>query len=49
MQEGKVTCYESKKYKEYEKNYVTHDLEITPTVHALKMWRHYFLGKKIEL
>ena len=35
--------------KEHEKNYATHDLELTSIVHALKMWRHYLMGRKIEL
>jgi hypothetical protein len=34
---------------EHEVNYVTHDLELATIVHALKMWRHYLLGKKFVL
>jgi hypothetical protein len=30
-------------------NYVTHDLELAVIIHALKMWRHYLVGKKFEL
>jgi hypothetical protein len=37
MQEGHVICYESRKLNENEINYVTHDLELAPIVHALKM------------
>jgi hypothetical protein len=48
-QNGHVICYESRKLKEHEKNYVTHDLELTAIVHALKMWRHYLMGRKFEL
>jgi len=44
MQEGHVICYKSRKLKENEKNYATHDLELATIVHALKMWRHYILG-----
>jgi hypothetical protein len=29
----------------HEINYVTHDLELASIVHALKMWRHYLLGR----
>jgi hypothetical protein len=47
MQEGSVIYYESQKLNEHEVNYVTHDLELAAIVHALKMWRHYLLGKKI--
>jgi hypothetical protein len=49
MQEGKVICYESRKLNEHEVNYVTHDLELAAIVHALKMWRHYLLGRKFVL
>ena len=35
--------------KEHEQNYATHDLELLAIVHALKMWRHYLMGKKFEL
>ena len=34
---------------EHESNYVTHDLELAAIVHALKMWRHYLLGRKFLL
>jgi hypothetical protein len=44
-----VVCYESRKLKEHERNYATHDLELATIVHALKMWRHYLMGKKFEL
>jgi len=27
---------------------VTHDLELTATVHALIMWRHYLVGIKFK-
>jgi len=48
-QEGHVVCYESRKLKDHERNYVVHDLELTAVVHALKMWRHYLLGRKFLL
>jgi hypothetical protein len=44
-----VLCYESRKLKERERNYATHDLELATIVHALKMWRHYLMGKKFKL
>ena len=37
MQHNHVTCYESRKMKEHEKNYATHDLDLAGIVHALKM------------
>ena len=36
-QEGRVICYQSRKLKEHEKNYATHDLELAAIIHALKM------------
>jgi hypothetical protein len=30
-------------------NYLTHDLKLADVVHALKIWRHYLLGKRCEL
>jgi hypothetical protein len=49
MHEGSVICYESRKLNEHEVNYVTHDLELATIVHALKMWRHYLLGRNFVL
>jgi hypothetical protein len=44
-----VVCYESRKLKEHERNYATHVLELTTIIHALKMWRHYPMGRKFDL
>ena len=30
-------------------NYPTHDLELAAVVHALKIWRHYLIGKKTKI
>ena len=49
MQDGQVVCYESQKLNEHEKNYPTHDLELVAIIHALKMWRHYLLGRRFVL
>ena len=49
MQGNHVICYESTKMKDHEKKYSTHDLELAAIVHALKMWRHYFMGRISEL
>ena len=46
MQEGKVVAYASRQLKPHEKNYPTHDLELTAIVFALKIWRHYLYGEK---
>jgi hypothetical protein len=44
-----VLRYKSRKLKEHERLYVTHDLELAVIVHDLKMWRHYLMGKRFEL
>ena len=48
-QEGHVICYESIRLKENENNYVVHDMELEAIIHALKIWRHYLVGKKFLL
>ena len=35
--------------KEHEQNYPTHDLELAAIIHALKMWKHYLMGRKLLL
>ena len=47
-QKGFVIYYESKKLKEHERHYATHDLELEAIVHALRKWRHYLMGKRFE-
>ena len=49
LQDDHVITYESQNLKPHENNYATHDLELTAIVHALKMWRHYLLGRKFLL
>jgi hypothetical protein len=49
MQNGHVICYESKKLKDHEINYATHDLELEAMVYALHMWRTYLTGRKFKL
>jgi hypothetical protein len=48
-QNGHVIGYESRKLKEHERNYATHDLELVAIVHTLRMWRNSLMGKKFEL
>ena len=38
MQDGRVITYESKKLKDHELNYPTHDLELAVVMHALTKW-----------
>ena len=40
---------ESRKLKVHENNYATYDLELAVVRHALKMWRHHLIGRKIVL
>lgn len=49
MQEGQVVCYEPQKLNDREQNYLTHDLQLTLIIHALKIWRHYLIGKRFTL
>jgi ribonuclease HI len=49
MQEGRVVAYASRQLRKHELNYPTHDLELAAVVHALKIWRHYLIGHKIEI
>ena len=49
IQENYVVAYESRKLKEHEKNYATHDLELSAIIHALKMWWHYLIGRNFLL
>jgi hypothetical protein len=44
-----VIFYNSRKLNEHEENYVTRDLEMATIIHALKIWRHYLLGRKFVL
>ena len=49
MQNGKLVAYASRQLKNYEKNYPTHDLELSAVVFALKIWRHYLYGERCEI
>ncbi len=44
-----MVFYELWKLNERENNYVTHNLELEAIIHALKMWRHYVLGRTFIL
>ena len=48
-QNGHVIFYESRKLKEHEKKYYTHDLELAATMHVLNMWMHYLMGRKFKV
>ena len=49
MQEGIVVAYGSRQLTTHERNYPTHDLELTKVIFALKIWRHYLYGEKFEV
>ncbi|KAA0051715.1 pol protein [Cucumis melo var. makuwa] len=49
MQQGKVVAYASRQLKSHEQNYPSHDLELAAVVFALKIWRHYLYGEKIQI
>jgi len=49
MHEGIVVAYASRQLRKHELNYPTHDLELAAVVHALKIWRHYFIGHKSDI
>jgi hypothetical protein len=49
MQDGHMVSYASRQLRKHEVNYPTHDLELAAVVHALKILRHYRMGKRCEL
>jgi hypothetical protein len=49
MHDGHVVVYASRQLRKHEVHYPTHDLELAVVVRALKIWRHYLMGKRCEL
>jgi hypothetical protein len=49
MQDNHVMAYASRQLRKHEEKYSTHDLELAAVVHALKIWRHYIIGKRCEI
>ena len=49
MQDRGVIAYASRKLKPHEELYATHDLELAVVVLALKIWRHYLVGRSFTL
>jgi hypothetical protein len=49
MQDGHVVAYASRQLRKHEEKYLTHDLELAAMVQALKIWRHYTIGKRCEV
>ena len=48
-QEGRHVLFTSRKLKPDESNYATNELELLANIQALKVWRHYLLGRKFKL
>jgi hypothetical protein len=49
MQDDHVVAYSSRQLRKHEEKYSTHDLELAAAVHALKIWKHYIIGKRCEV
>jgi hypothetical protein len=49
MQDGHVVAYASRQLRKHEEKYPTHNLELAAVVHALKIWRHYIIGKRCKV
>ena len=44
-----LVAYESRKMNAAEMNYPTHERELLVVIHALRVWRHYLLGKPFKI
>jgi hypothetical protein len=49
MQHGKVIAYASRQLKTHEINYSVHDLELAAVVFALRVWRHFLYGSRVQI
>jgi hypothetical protein len=49
MQDRHVVAYASRQLRKNEEHYPTRDLELAIVVYALKIWRHYLIGKRCEI
>jgi hypothetical protein len=49
MQDSHVVAYASRQLRKHKEHYPTHNLELAVVVHALKIWRHYWIGKIYEI
>ncbi len=49
MQGDRINAYAFLQLKNYEKNYLTHDLELATVIFALKLWQYYIYGEYYEI
>ena len=49
MQSGRVVAYGSRQLKNHEQSNPTHDMELSASVFALKVWCHYLYGEQFEV
>lgn len=49
IKNDKVIAYGSRKLKNHEQNYLTHDLQLVVIEFALKIWHHYLYGEAFEI
>jgi hypothetical protein len=49
IQDCGVIAYISRRLRRHEENYATHHLELLAIFYALRFWRHYLIGQKIEV
>jgi hypothetical protein len=46
---SKVIAYALRQLKAHEINYLLHDLELAVVVFALRVWRHYLYGSRVQI
>jgi hypothetical protein len=49
MQDGGEIAYVLRNLKKHKEIYATHDLELATVMLALKLWRHYLVGRNFEI
>jgi len=49
MQHDRVVAYASRQLKSHEQDYPSHDLGLAVVIFALKIWRLYLLGTRVEI
>ena len=49
MQNDKVVAYALRQLRIHERNYLTHDLELSTVVYVLNIWRNYLYDSRFEV